>query len=162
MKMIIYAILITSAMLVPTRPLELGKLKPVEVIRVSRSDEGVLIETDTGDSGRGRTVNQAIWNLHESTAGVVYLDTAEYLLVPPDEMVLKQISPYLRESIRICQWTGEMKLEAAAKYLDVHKPDVQMKEYRVGTALQVLETENGRFCLHEKISKERKKALDKV
>lgn len=158
MKMIIYGILIVSAMLVPTRPLELGKLKPVEVIRVEKNDEGILIETDTGDSGRGRTVNQAVWNLHETTAGTIYLDTAEYILLPMDETVLMEVCPYLRGDIRICHWVGEMKLEEAAKYLDAHRPNMRLKEYRAGTLLQVLEGENGRFRLREKNIKKREKS----
>ena len=157
MKMVIYGILIASAMLVPTRPLELGKLKPVETILIEKRDDGILIKTDTGDIGRGRTVNQAIWNLHETTAGTVYLDTAEYLLLPSDETVLKQMYPYLRKTVRISQWAGEVELEEAAKYLDVHKPNVQLKAYQEGISLQVLEEENGRFRLREKNIERREK-----
>ena len=150
MKMVIYGILIAAALLVPTRPLELGKLKPVEVIRIEKRGQQVIIETDTGDSGHGKTVNQAVWDLRETTAGMVYLDTAEYILLPKDETVLKQVIPYLRNSVRLCHWEGEIKLEEVGEYLDVHRPSVRLKQYAERVPLQTLEAKNGRLRLREK------------
>jgi len=156
-KIMIYCILIVLAMLVPTRPLELGKLKPVEVIRIAQDDEQIVIETDTGDTGRGRTVNQAIWNLHETTAGTVYLDTAEYVLLPANEAVLKEIAPYIRENVCLCQWEGEIKMDDVGEYLDVHKPSVKLKKYAEGIPLQMLKGKNGRLQLQEKGIERREK-----
>lgn len=158
MKLILYGILIAAALLVPKRPLELGKLKPVEVIRIEQVGEQFVVETDTGDSGRGATVSQAVWNLRETTAGTVYMDTAEYVLLPADERVLVQIAPHLRGSVRLCHWQGEIKLEETGKYLDVHKPSVMLKQYKMGMPLQILKGENGRLHLQEKTIEKREKS----
>ena len=157
MKRILYCILIVAAWVVPTRPLELGKLKPVEVIRIEQNGDQIVIETDTGDSGRGMTINQAIWNLRETTAGTVYLDTAEYILIPKDETIAEQISPYLKNTVRLCNWEGEMKLEEVAQYLNAHKPRMVLKQYNVGMPLQTLVGERGKFQLLEKNIEKREK-----
>lgn len=157
MKMLIYGILIAAALAVPTRTLELGKLKPVEVIRIEKTGEMIRIETDTGDSGEGGTVNQAIWDLQETTAGRVYLDTAEYILLGADETVLNQISPYLKDAIRVCKCAGEIKLDETAVFLDVHRPKIKLKDYQKGMELQVLEEENGVLRLREKNIERREK-----
>lgn len=158
MKKIVYGILIAAAMLVPTRPQELGKLKPVELIRVEKDGDMILIETDTGDAGRGLTVNQALWDLQATTAGLVYLDTAEFLLISGDGTAcVDTLRPYLKESVRICMSEGEMKLEEVAAYLNIHKPGVQLKEYQNGVLLQTLASENGRLNLREKNVERRQK-----
>ena len=158
MKKVLYGLLIAAALAVPTRPLELGKLKPMEVIRIDRQGEFILLETDTGDSGRGRTVEQAIWNLRETTAGTVYLDTAEYVLLPEQhDEVLTQLTPYLKKSMQLCRWTGEIELEKAAKYLDNHSPNMRLKDYRPGMPLKVLKGEKGGLRLQEKNIERREK-----
>ena len=154
MKILAYGILIAAALLVPTTPQELDKLKPVEVIRIDKRGEFMLLETDTGDSGRGKTVNQAIADLQETAAGTVYLDTAEYVLLPgEEEPVLCQLVPYLKGSVRLCHWEGDVKLDEAAKYLDTHRPKMKLKDYRAGIHPEVLKEENGRIRLKGKISK---------
>ena len=150
MKRVIYGILIAGAMAIPTRPLELGKLKPVEVVRIDKRGEQILIETDLGDSGSGKTVAEAILDLKERTPGTVYLDTAEYALIPKDETILTQIAPYLQEKVRICHWEGEMEIERVAEYLDVHRPNVKLKDYQTGSLLQTLEWKKDSFYLCEK------------
>lgn len=151
MKMLIYAALVVAALLVPTTPQELGKLKPVEVIRVEKRGEFVLLETDTGDSGHGKTVNQAIWNLRETAAGTVYMDTAAYVLLPEEEeSVLCQLRPYLKESVGLCNWEGDIKLDKAAKYLHAHSPKVKLEDYWEGMPLQILKGEKDTLRLLEK------------
>ena len=149
MKMMLYGILIALSLLVPTRPLELGKLKPVELIRIDKTGDRILIETDTGVWGQGKTVNQAIRDLQDTTAGTVYLDTAEYVLLPEDENLLHQMEPYLRGIVVLCRWEGEIKLDEAAKYLDAHKPETKLKAYQSGMQLETLTGENGRLHLEK-------------
>ena len=153
MKIALYGFLIAAAMMIPTKPLELGKLKPVEVIQIDYRGDLVQIKTDTGDSGQGKTVELAIRNLRETTAGTVYLDTAEYVLLPKNESVVERMSPYLKKNVRLCLWRGEMKLDEVAAYLDAHSPKMKLKDYRAGMQLEVLKEEKGRIRLEEKISK---------
>ena len=153
MRIAVYGVLIAAALMIPTKPLELGKLKPVEVIQIDHQGDLIQIKTDTGDSGQGKTVELAIRDLQETTAGTVYLDTAEYVLVPKDESGVEQMSPYLKNGVRLCQWEGEIKLDEVAEYLDVHNPKMKLKGYRLGMELEVLKAEKGRIRLQEKISK---------
>ena len=55
---------------------DVARLRPVELISVSREEAQVLVETDTGDSGRGRTLELALEDLHDSTPGEIFLETA--------------------------------------------------------------------------------------
>ena len=153
MKIVIYGVLIAVALMIPTKPLELGKLKPVEVIQIIHSEELIQIKTDTGDSGKGKTVELAIQDLQKTTAGTVYLDTAEYVLVAKDQAVAEGMLPYLKETVRLCQWEGEMKLDEVAEYLDAHSPKMKLKDYRAGMLLEILKEENGSIRLQEKTSK---------
>ena len=148
MKMLIYGILIAAALAVPTRTLELGKLKPVEVIRVDKTEETIRIETDTGDSGEGGTVNQAIWDLQETTAGRVYLDTAEYLLVGRNaQTYIPDMNVYLKDNVRICAIEGELDLKEAARYLDSHRPQLKMSQWSPECELETLIEEDERLVL---------------
>ena len=151
MKRIAYAALVAAALMIPAVPQELGKMIPVEVIKISTEGDAVLIEADTGDVGRGVTVESALWDLKASAPGSVYLDTAEYLLLPEGkETILKPLIPYLQKSVRLCCWEGEINMEEAALFLDTHSPKIRLKEYDLGMPLEILSSENGRMKLKEK------------
>ena len=152
MKMLIYGILIAAALAVPTRTLELGKLKPVEVIKIDVQGEMILIETDTGDSGSAATMKSALQDLKKTAPGIVYLDTAEYVLLPKEkEMLIAQVKPYLKESAQICYWEGEIDMKEVAAFLDVHSPENELKEYQKGMPIKTLVSKNGRLEFKEKI-----------
>ena len=151
MKRIVYGVLIAEALLVPTTPQELGKLKPVEVVKLNKEKGEIQIETDTGDTGRGETIELALRELKETTPGTIYLDTAEYVLLPMQaEELLDQLSPHLKQSVRICLWKGEIDMNEVSTYLDAHRPGNEMKHYKVGMSLQTLSSENGVLKLNEK------------
>lgn len=151
MKRMIYGALVVAALLIPTTPQELGKLKPVEVVKLNKEKGVIQIETDTGDTGRGETIELALRELKETTPGTIYLDTAEYVLLPKQgEQLLHQLSPHLNPSVRICTWEGNIDLNEASGYLDAHKPRNEMKHYKAGMPLQTLSSENGVLKLNEK------------
>jgi len=151
MKKLLYCALVAAALAVPTAPQELGKLKPVEVIKISEDSGTVLIETDTGDAGRGETVELALWDLKATTPGTIYLDTAEYLLLPEGrEELLSQLAPHLKDSVRLCLWDGEVDVTKTGEFLDAHDPGMKLKEYGPGQQLKVLTSEKERLHLREK------------
>ena len=151
MKRMIYGALVAAALLIPTTPQELGKLKPVEVVKLNKEEGMIRIETDTGDSGLGETVELALRELKETTPGTIYLDTAEYVLLSKQgEELLHQLSPHLKASVRICYWEGEIDLKETTAFLDAHKPRNEMKHYKAGMPLQTLSSENGVLKLKEK------------
>ena len=151
MKRMSYGALVAAALLIPTTPQELGKLKPVEVVKLNKEEGMIRIETDTGYSGLGETVELALRELKETTPGTIYLDTAEYVLLPKQgEELTHQLSPHLNPSVRICTWEGNIHLNEASGYLNAHKPRNEMKHYKAGMPLQILSSENGVLKLKEK------------
>ena len=151
MKLVIYGILIAAAMLVPTRPLELGKLKPVEVIKIDVQGEMIRIETDTGDTGSAATLKSALQDLKATAPGIIYLDTAEYMLLPKGkEALLAQVRPYLKDSVQICCWEGEIDMKEVAAFLNAHSPENELKQYQKGMPIKTLVAENRRLKFEEK------------
>lgn len=123
-----------------TTGVDVAKLHPVEVLSVTHSDGQIQIQTDTGASGRGKDLKTAIENLNHSTAAVVFLDTAEYLLLDgAGKALLPELMQYLRPACGVCLVEGEQPLDAVAQYLRTHPPAVTLLKYRAGmTALQTL------------------------
>ena len=133
------------------RVLDKGKLKPVEVVKLNKEKGVIQIETDTGDTGRGETIELALRELKETTPGTIYLDTAEYVLLPKQaEELINQLSPHVKQSVRICYWEGEIDLKETTAFLDAHRPRNDMKHYKAGMPLQTLSSENGVLKLNEK------------
>lgn len=128
---------------------DVARLQPVEVIRVSKQDGMILVETDTGDSGTGADLAGAFGDLKKTTAGEVFLETAEHLLVSSDGLeLLPALEDYLRPSCNIYIEKGAADLEQAAEYLTAHESDITLSDYRAGMhALPVLQTAEGRMLL---------------
>lgn len=150
-RIAIYILLLAAAVLMPVEGTDVGKLVPVEVIQIYKEADAVVIATDLGESGSGAAAEEAIENLKATTSGIVFLDTAEYLLIDESasEEVI-QLKAYLKPSVRVCYAAGETDLNEAAAYLNVHKPRIKLKTYETGTAAELLMVENGRMILKEK------------
>ncbi len=117
----------------PFTATDVGKLRPVEVVRLSQKGSQVYLQTDTGDMGAGENVDAALENLKASTAGEIFLETADHLLLEPgSEKWLKSIAVYLRPSCSICWQSGELELEEAAKYLSAHRPQITLQDWMAG------------------------------
>lgn len=140
-----------AAILVPTSDVELGELKPVETISLRYCDEMLVIETDTEDIGTGNTVEEAVKSLHESTAGRIFLDTAEFLVVEREAVnQIERLRPRLKGNVSVCERKGEVDVTKVGEYLRAHNPSVKLKQWEKHVSLQVLEVENGRMKLKEK------------
>lgn len=117
----------------PFQGTDVARLQPVELISVSREENQVLVETDTGDSGRGQTLELALEDLYNSTPGEIFLETAEYLLITPEaQSLLLELTQTLRPSCKVCLREGEADLAEAAAYLSVHEPRLTLQDYRTG------------------------------
>lgn len=128
---------------------DVARLKPVEVIRVSTFAGGVLVETDTGNSGVGKNIAGAIADLMHTTDGDVFLDTVDRLLVSPTAVsLLPELGEYLRPGCNVCVEMGQVELDAVSTYLNMHEPGVTLQDHRAGeTALPVLYMVDGRMYL---------------
>lgn len=120
MRKILYIIILLALLFAPVKRLDVAKLMPIEALAIYTDGEEIVVETDSEDVGRGKTIEEAVVNLKESADQIIYLDTAEYLLVAEDlREETQKIIEYLKADIKIRSYQGgEIKEEAA--YLDAH------------------------------------------
>lgn len=144
-RIVLYIAVLGLLTLAPVKSIDLGNLRPVEVVMVCRQADAVVIATDTEDVGRGTDAAAALENLKATTPGTVYLDTAEYLLVAEDaEDAAEQLRNSLKKSVRVCMAEPEVDLKTAAEFLPVHGDLPQLKNWKTGDKLPCLTvTENG-------------------
>lgn len=129
-RILIYLAALALTAFAPVTGNEIGRLHPVEVVLVYRDEQQVVIKTDTGDWGTGEDVAAALENLHEITAGYVYLDTADYLLIAPGAQEdADQLRCVLRSKLRLCYADREADLKLAAQYLPAHGQLPQLKHW---------------------------------
>ena len=101
-KLILYILVIVSAVLTPSERSDVGKLIPVELVFIYKEDSTIVIETETGDKGNGNTVEEAITDLHQCAAGLIFLDTAQYLLISRECVdQLEVMGRYLKDNTQI-------------------------------------------------------------
>ena len=150
-RTIIYIVILTAVLLAPLDRVDVGKLRPVETVAISRDAADYVVMTDTGDRGRGVTLDAAITNLMETTPAVVYLDTARYLLLSKDSVDAgERLHRYFKGTVKLYSFRGEVDLEAASKYLSVHGNGPALKGWKEGEKLPVLLCAESRMKLSEK------------
>lgn len=111
---------------------DVGMLEPVEVVWLADDNGEIFLQTDTGNTGRGATVSEALKDLQASAAGYIFLETADYLIIERNSVnLLEQIYDVLRPSCMVC--TAEMMpdLEHAAAFLEIHSSPVTLRKNRM-------------------------------
>ena len=147
-KLLLYILLLGAALILPVEGTDVGKLLPVELVQLDKMGDAVVISTDAGATGTGETVKAAIRDMEKTTAGIVFLDTADYLLVTESAMEeVESIKEHLKPSVRVCIQRVEMNLKDAAAYLSVHRPEHQLRSCQDPQSLQILTEENGKVIL---------------
>ena len=132
-RWMIYLLLVAGAFLFPKRPVELGKLIPVELVVVEKSEGLYRIRTDTGDMGQGDTLRAAIDNLRSAAPGNLFLDTAQYLAITEDALgAIPDLPRYLKGGTRLCVTDFGMDAERAAIFLRAHPPKLRLKDWKTG------------------------------
>ena len=120
MRIVLYIVILLLTSFAPIDRLDIAKLEPVEAVAVYRNEDYIILETDTKAVGKGETVEEALENMKENTTAVIYLDTAEYLLVEPRcQDAVEALMPYLKPAVKVASYTGG-DIAEAAKYLDAH------------------------------------------
>lgn len=134
MMLCIAAIAMTGFVgLLPFTGTDVGKLHPVEVLAVSVSDEQITVETDTGLEGTGKSLKAAIEDLKQTSAGKIFLETANYLLVNEDGIsLLPELFALLRPACQVYISAGSGKMDKVSKYLESHPSDVTLLRYMQG------------------------------
>lgn len=151
MKWLLYIGILLAVTLLPETGTDVGKLIPVEVVAISERNGVVSVDTDTGDTGKGKTLDAAIADMRSGASGVIYLDTAEYLLLEEGmESSLNTAERHLKDGTRLCYAADGISLEGIANFLSVHKPRVTLKTVSESIQIQTITEENGRYRLVEK------------
>ena len=130
MRVILYVLILALLFLAPVERLDVARLEPVQTVAVSVKEDAVLLETDTQNAGRGTDVDSAIENMEQTTPGVIYLDTAQYLLVAEDAVACVEVlRQYLHPSVKVSLWDGEGSVQDAAKYLGIRKDLPELRDW---------------------------------
>lgn len=126
--------------------MDVAKLRPVEVIAVYQSGDGVIMVTDTNDVGTGVDAVTALENMRRTSPAVIYLDTAEYLIIGPGaEGEVEKIHRELKGSVKLCRFKGNIDLKQVGQYLSVHGNLPYLKQWETGTKLPTITTERNRI-----------------
>ena len=153
-RILLYIVILAAMLIVPVKRLDVGKLRPVQVVSLYKDDGRVVIETDTGDFGIGATATQALRNMEETTVGVIYLDTARYLLLTKNaEDAGEELRSVLKPDTRICYIEPEIDLEEAGGYLAAHGDLPRLCRWKKGEDLPVLTTFRKRLTFLKKVEK---------
>ena len=128
---------------------DVGRLQPVQTVQLSCDQGTIQIQTDTGASGVGDTLEHALQTMQATAPAEVFLDTAEYLLVAPTcAPLLPALMDTLRPSCLLCWGSGAIDLTQAGKFLSVHDPGITLMHYMAGDLnVPTLQQEKGRMRL---------------
>lgn len=130
-KTLLYLLVIAGLLIAPIEPMDIGVLEPIQAVWLSSADGNVVLETDTEDKGTGKTVTEALQDMKRRSQGIVYLDTAQFLLVSEDAVGrIPEITAYLKDSVKACLWTGEGSVADAARYMQAHKMGVRLSRWK--------------------------------
>ena len=147
-NIILYSLLLGSALLLPRQGTDVGKLLPVELISIYKEADAFVIATDAGATGTGDTIENAVMDMKATAAANVYLDTADFLLISDlsDEEV-ETLREILKPSIRVCETEGRVSPKRAADYLRIHRPEQRLGEWTRSNPVQLQIIEGGKLFL---------------
>ena len=142
-RKILYVLILNILWFAPLNRIDIADLEPVRAVWMSAEEGGVVLETDTGSRGTGQTVAGAFADLKETSPGIVYLDTAEYILLPESALAyIGELIPYVKQNTQLCLWDGEGELETAVKYARAHKIGTKIRHWKIGDKLPNLPPQN--------------------
>lgn len=149
-KMVWYLILIIGALMIPAEKTDIGNMKPVELVQLERNGDRVMIRTDMGAEGQGQDVTEALENLNRMSDGIIYLDTADYLLVDMDAAAdVVELAEVLKASTRVCWAEKKIDPEKAAAFLRIHQPQTQFKDWDAENRQEILRTTGEKLALEK-------------
>lgn len=148
MKRWILYIAVVLLLTVPFRGTDISKLAPVEVVWLAEESGQVLLMTDTGDTGKGADVQEALSDMKAAAKGTIFLDTADYLILQiGTEKFLNQVTDVLRPSCMVCRAKQVPDLKEAAAFFFAHEPGVTLRQWQNDQMELPLLREEGRGFL---------------
>jgi len=140
-RIILYIVILAGVLAIPVKRLDVAKLRPVQVVSIYTENNWLVMETDTGDKGFGGTARQALQNLKDTSSGIIYLDTADYLLLTDETMdTAEELRQELKDTVRLCLTAKKVNLAEASKFLSVHGKLPRLSAWENGQELPVLST----------------------
>lgn len=147
-RLLLYVLILAAVLAVPVKRVDVAKLQPVQTVAVYRHGRYYVIETDTGDMGQGTDPVAAYENLEKTTSGVIYLDTADYLLVTEGTTsAVEALRIYLKDTVELYRFLGSPDLKEVSKFLPVHGKGPKLKTWNEGVKLPVLDGRDQRLIL---------------
>ena len=149
MKKEIAALLLAAVVLwSPVKGTDVGKLLPVELVQITRTETGYAVRTDTENTGEGVTLAQAVENLRETAQGEIFLETTEYVLLTRETLYcLPDLPEYFRPGTEVYAAPPLEDLEQAGAFLRAHSRQSPLFRLLEGqTELPELQIEGGRIC----------------
>ena len=122
----------------------------VETVLLRLEGNTVVLETDTGHYGIGTGVQEAIVDMKETAEGVLFLDTADYLLLGKESGPwVGELKPYLKGKVLACAMEEKADLKRVTAYLAAHKPEYTIEEAYEGKPVERLSVAGGRYRLEK-------------
>ena len=126
----LYIVILLMLFVAPLERLDVAKLLPVQAVAVYTEGDAVVLETDTENKGKGVSIADALADLKENTPAVVYLDTAEFLMVSESAVSeMEEIKNYFKPTVKVCVCDAAGKVKDTAKYLDVHRKLPKLEDW---------------------------------
>ena len=121
MRKVIYITILCSLLFVPLERVQIAQLHPVTAVAVRMENDKIVVETDGGLRGTSQSLAGAVEDLKINAPFVVYLDTAEYLLIAENALIyIEELAAYLKDSTKVCLTDAQDDLEWMIRYLDSH------------------------------------------
>lgn len=153
-RIILYTAVLGLMLAAPAEQMNVGKLIPVQAISIYKQDEQYVIETDTQNKGVGNTPEQALQNMKETASGIIYLDTAQYLLFSEDaQHAVDSLREKLKGSVKLSAITAPVNMENVSQFLDAHDKLPKLKHWKAGMNLPVLSMFEESYNFFKKVEK---------
>lgn len=147
----IYMLLLAAtALFFPSRGTEVGNLIPVELIALRMENGVVVASADTGDSGKGKDIDEAMEDLRAGAAGEIFLDTADYLLLSAAfRGSREQLERWFRPGTLVYAAEDQVDPEKAAAYLQSRTGGLALNQLENAVPLETLIPSGGGVKLEE-------------
>ena len=130
MRTFLSLLILGSLFFVKPNRLRIADLEPVQTVAVYLDAGAVVLETDTGDLGTGATPAEALTDMKAHSPTVIYLDTAQFLLVGDGaEAHAEALRNHLHGSVRVASYNGG-DLADEAKYADLHNKLPRLRDWK--------------------------------
>lgn len=138
-KLLLAAGILTALGLLPFRAADAAKLLPVKTVIVTRSGAEYIVDVGAGVRAVGRTLSEALARLREEVTGLVFLPTAEQvILTEPAEEAAAAVAAEsaFRPAAGIFRTPDPAPdAEALSAYLASHPSNVTVLDLRAALAM---------------------------